>query len=103
VALIAEGFVAKEAFEELVSALAENPGASARELAERLGITRVSREEASGIIERILRENLETLRAKGPKAFNVAMGLAMRELRGKVEGRVVAEIVREKLEKLLKP
>ena len=101
VSLIAEGRVAKEAFDKLVAEIAKNPQARVEDLVEKLGLARISVEEASRVVERILRENLDTLRARGPKAFNIAMGLAMKELRGKIEGKTVAKLVREKLEELL--
>ncbi|MEB3859828.1 MAG: Glu-tRNA(Gln) amidotransferase subunit GatE [Desulfurococcales archaeon] len=103
ISLIAEGSIAREAFESVVAALARNPNASVGDVVEELGVARISVEEASSIVERIIRENLDTLKSRGPKAFSVAMGLAMRELRGRIEGKIVAEIVKERLEKLLRP
>ena len=101
ISLIAEGRIAKEAFEKLVTAIAMNPQANVEDLVKDLGLGKMGVEEASSIIEKILRDNIDVLKAKGSKAFNIAMGLAMKELRGKIEGRTVARLVREKLEELL--
>ena len=101
VRLLAEGRVAKEAVEEILKLLAKEPGLTAREAAEKLGLTRVSREEAEKIVESIIRENLEEVKRRGERAYGLLMGKAMAVLRGRIEGRVVAEIVREKLREAL--
>lgn len=101
VALIAEGKVAKEAAEDILKLLAKEPGLSAREAAEKLGLTRVSREEAEKIIEKIIKDNMEAIKARGEKAYGLLMGRAMAILRGRIEGKVVAEIVRKKLQEVI--
>ncbi len=101
VALIAEGKVAKEAAEDILKLLAKEPGLSAKEAAEKLGLTRVSREEAEKIIEKIIEDNMEAIKARGEKAYGLLMGRAMAILRGRIEGKVVAEIVRKKLQEVL--
>jgi len=56
-------------------------------------------------IRRIIREKIEQYRSevlkRGPRAFSFLMGKIMQELRGRVSGKVVAEILREELSKSL--
>jgi len=97
--MLAEGRIAKEAVEEILKYLAEHPGDSPEKAAEKLGLAAVSREEAEKIIENIIRENMEIVQKRGMKAMGLIMGRAMAVLRGRIDGKIVAEIVREKLRK----
>jgi hypothetical protein len=54
----------------------------------------MSREEAEGIIRRIVAETGAT----SAKDIGKVMPLAMKELKGKIEGKIVQEIVKQKLE-----
>ncbi|MEM1982269.1 MAG: Glu-tRNA(Gln) amidotransferase subunit GatE [Sulfolobales archaeon] len=58
-------------------------------------------DEVIKIISRIIELNRQELMMKKEKAFNIVMGLAMKELRGKVDGKVVADLVRTLLNELL--
>ncbi len=55
--------------------------------------TQMSREEASEVIERIATE----LGATGAKDFGRVMPLAMKELKGKIDGKIVQELVKARL------
>jgi len=101
VRLLAEGMIAKEAVEELLKYLAENPGVPPEKAAEKLGLTSVSREEAERIVEEIIRQNMEQVRQRGMRAMGLIMGRAMARLRGRIDGKIVAEIVRWKLQEAL--
>ncbi|GAB6147961.1 Glu-tRNA(Gln) amidotransferase subunit GatE [Stetteria hydrogenophila] len=101
VELIAEGAVAKEAAEDILKLLAEEPGLTAREAAERLGLTRVTPEEAERIIEKIIEENMDKVRERGERAYGLLMGRAMAVLRGRIDGKTVSDIVKRKLSEAL--
>ncbi len=102
VGMIAKGEVAKEAAEEILKRAAENPGKTARIIAEELGLGRVTREEAERIVEEIIRENMDKVVERGERARGLIMGRAMARLRGRIEGRIVAQIVEEKLREALR-
>lgn len=53
----------------------------------------MTREEAEAIVIRIVSET----GAAGPQDFSKVMPLAMKELKGKIDGKVVQEIVRQKI------
>ncbi|RLG87874.1 MAG: hypothetical protein DRO15_04080, partial [Thermoprotei archaeon] len=53
------------------------------------------------IIEGIIIENANVIKARGERAFGLVMGKAMSKLRGRVDGKVVAEVVRKKLKEFL--
>lgn len=99
--LVAEKKIAKEALEELVKEAYRRRVYDAEKLAEELGLTKVSRGEAEDIVEAVIRENIDVVRERGMKAMGLLMGRAMAKLRGRIDGRIVAEIVRSKLSKIL--
>ena len=54
------------------------------------------------IITRLLNEKIKFVHERGMDAFKPLMGLVMKEARGKVDGRIVSEKLKNKLEKILK-
>ncbi len=95
--MLAEGTIAKEAVEEILKYIANNPGIQPRKAAETLGLTSLSIEEAERIIDEIIQQNLNIVKEKGSKAMGLIMGRAMAKLRGRIDGKIVAEIVKSKI------
>ncbi|CAB49613.1 Archaeal Glu-tRNAGln amidotransferase subunit E [Pyrococcus abyssi GE5] len=98
--LYLEGKIAKEAFEEIFKELARNPSKSAREVAEEKGLTLLSEEEVTRIIEEVIQQNIEVVKAKGMGAMGLIMGRVMAKVRGKADGKLVSQIVRRKLQEI---
>ncbi|QKQ99362.1 Glu-tRNA(Gln) amidotransferase subunit GatE [Metallosphaera tengchongensis] len=57
--------------------------------------SKISDDELIKIIENIINENKEEIRAKGDKAFGYLMGKVMERVRGKAEGKRVAELIKQ--------
>ncbi|HEX9614134.1 MAG TPA: GatB/YqeY domain-containing protein [Bacteroidota bacterium] len=55
--------------------------------------SQLSREEAAAEIQKIIQQT----GASSPKEFGKVMGVAMKELKGKIDGKTVQEIVKQKL------
>ncbi|MGC9112608.1 Glu-tRNA(Gln) amidotransferase subunit GatE [Acidilobus sp.] len=98
--LLAEGKIAKEAIEPILTKMSEDPKITAEEAAKQLGLIGVSREEAEAVIDKIIAENMELIKQRGEASFSTLMGKAMEVLRGKVDGKTVSEILRSKLRQL---
>lgn len=98
--LLADGKIAKEAIPEILKYLAENPSMKPIEAAEKLGLTTISVEELEEIIDEEIRKNLERIRERPNKAFSIIMGSVMSRVRGRIDGKTVAEHVRRKLNTL---
>jgi len=98
---VARGVIAKEAIPELLSALARNPGRSIDELVKELGLGTISLSELDKLIEDAINRNREKIEAKRDKAFQIVMGEVMRVVRGKIDGSIVAERVKMKLNNLI--
>jgi Glu-tRNA(Gln) amidotransferase subunit E-like FAD-binding protein len=63
-----------------------------------LGLKMLSKEEIEKIVDKIIEANRETIEKRGKEAFNLIVGLVMKEARGKAKPENVVEIVRKKLE-----
>ncbi|RLG45810.1 MAG: Glu-tRNA(Gln) amidotransferase GatDE subunit E [Thermoproteota archaeon] len=95
---VSEGIIGKEAVPNLLVTVAENPKVNIRRYAEQLKITEG---ELENIIRRIIRENYEKIsQMEFKKAFNTLMGLVMKEVRGRIDGKVVHDYVHSTLKEL---
>lgn len=100
--LIADGELAKEAVPEVLAALASDPTADVRELVKRLGAGGISEMEVREIIRGVIRERENFVKERQAQAAKPLMGIVMKELRGKCDGRIVNELLMEELELFLK-
>jgi glutamyl-tRNA(Gln) amidotransferase subunit E len=97
---VAEGRLAKEAIPDLLRKIAERPTDKLEEILEEMGLRVVSESEVVDVVNKVIEENIEKLKSKPGKAFNIVMSEAMRILRGRVDGSLVADIVKKKLSEL---
>lgn len=95
----AEGRVGKEAIPEMLKYLAQNPEDNVYKAIKTLGLESVSLEEVRSYVKTVVASKLREVREKGGKAFSIIMGEVMKKYRGRVDGRRVAEIVKEELKK----
>lgn len=98
---LAEGLVAKEALPDLLSYLAKNPGTSVNEAVKAMGIKAMQVHDLDALIVHVIEANKERLLSRRDKAFTIVMGEVMKTVRGKVDGKLVAERVKAKLRELL--
>ncbi len=88
---VSDGIIGKEAVPDLLAAVVKVPEVNIRRYAERLKITE---KELENIIRRIIQENYEKIsQMEFKKAFNTLMGLVMKEVRGRIDGKVVHDYV----------
>lgn len=92
--------IAKEAFEEIFKELALHPEKSAFQVAEEKRLTLLSPEEVEKIIDEIIHQNIDVIKAKGMGAMGMIMGRVMAKLRGKADGKLVSQLVRKKIQEL---
>jgi glutamyl-tRNA(Gln) amidotransferase subunit E len=101
-ALVAEQKLAKEAIPEVIKALSRTPERSCEEILAELGLKGFSEADVRGLVRRVIKERAEFVRERGEGAAKPLMGVLMKELRGRVEGRVVMKILEEELRGYLK-
>ncbi len=98
-ALLADGDLAKEGVPELLSALAEDPDLSAAEAAEREGLGSAGEDEVREAVREVVERNESQVREEGMGSFSALMGECMGALRGKADGDVVSDVLREEIQK----
>ena len=96
--LVSEGELAKEGVEEVLEELAENPGMSAKEAVEAAGLAGVDKAAVREAVKDVIERNEDQVEAEGMGAFSGLMGEAMGALRGKADGEIVSEVLREEIQ-----
>ncbi len=98
---LSDGKIAKEGIVEVLKGFCEYPNKNIDEILEIKGLKGLSKEEVEKIIEEIIKEHLNVVREKGEKAYGFLMGRCMAKLRGKADGKLVNDILREKLKEFI--
>lgn len=94
--MVADDEVAKEGVPELLRGIAE--GDEPEDVAEELGLDAAAREEVEKVVDGILEERADYIEEEGMGAMGGLMGAVMEEMRGKADGELVSDVLREKLQ-----
>ncbi|MEM0052393.1 MAG: Glu-tRNA(Gln) amidotransferase subunit GatE [Sulfolobales archaeon] len=86
------GEISKDGVIQILKEYALDPRKPIEELIKKY--SKVDVNEVIKIVSKIIESNREELIKRKDKAFNIVMGLAMKELRYRVDGRIVADVVR---------
>jgi len=98
VVLVDEGEVPNEGMEDLLTALAENPDLTAAEAVEAENLGGVDESEVRKAVAEVVERNADQVEQEGMGAFSGLMGEAMGALRGKADGDLVSEVLREEIQ-----
>ena len=98
-ALVRDDDIAKEGIGEVLAVLAEHPGMDARTAAEEAGLAGVDEEEVRATVAEVVERNADQVDQQGMGAFSALMGECMGALRGKADGEVVSDLLREEIGK----
>jgi len=98
--LIANGRIAKEGAEEVLKEFCVNPNADVEDILAKIR----AGEDLDSFISKLVNGKVDLIKERGEKAFKPLMGLVMKEFRGKIDGKVVAEklmkAIKEKIAEL---
>ncbi len=97
--LVEDGDLAKEGVPEVLTALAERPDLTAAAAVEEAGLSGVSEAAVREAVVAVVERNADQVEAEGMGAFSGLMGEAMGALRGKADGEVVSDVLREEIGK----
>ena len=97
--LVEDGGLAKEGVPEVLMTLAEHPELSAAEAVDEAGLSGVSEAAVRDAVVDVVERNADQIAAEGMAAFSGLMGEAMGALRGKADGEVVSDVLREEIGK----
>ena len=95
--LVEAGDLAKEGIGEVLTVLAERPDLSAEAAVEEAGLSGVDEAEVREAVVEVVERNADQVDAEGMGAFSALMGECMGALRGKADGEVVSDVLREEI------
>jgi glutamyl-tRNA(Gln) amidotransferase subunit E len=98
IGLVDAGEVPQEGLEDLLSALAANPSWTAAEAVEREDLGGVAEDDVREAVVEVVERNAEQVAEEGMGAFSALMGECMGALRGKADGDLVSEVLREEIQ-----
>jgi glutamyl-tRNA(Gln) amidotransferase subunit E len=99
--LVGKGEIAKEAIPPMIAAVSKNPEIPIAELVKGVGMGSFDEDGLRNLIRKILKEREDFIKEKGALATKPLMGLVMKEVRGKVDGKLVNQLLNEELDKFL--
>jgi glutamyl-tRNA(Gln) amidotransferase subunit E len=97
--MVRDGDLPKEGVGDLLTALAEDPELTASEAAEREDLGGVDEREVREAVVEVVERNADQVDEEGMAAFSGLMGECMGALRGKADGDVVSDVLREEIQK----
>jgi glutamyl-tRNA(Gln) amidotransferase subunit E len=95
---VEDGEVAKEAIPELLAAI--TGGATVNDAIAQVAPP-ISKEELRALIRSILEDRSEFVKERGMGALGPVMGVVMKEVRGRVDGKVIADLLKSEIGKML--
>lgn len=95
------GEIAKEAVPEVLRGLAARPEKKPAEISAELGLKGLDEKEIRKVIKGIIDKKADFVKENGMRSAKPLMGLVMKEVRGKVDGKLVNQLLNEELERVL--
>jgi len=95
--MLKKGEITKESLRDILIYASKNPDLDIEIVVKQLDIKTMSVDRAKAIINEIVKKNKHVLKMNRPE--NVLMGIVMKELRGKVPGKLVMDIIKEIIER----
>ena len=99
--LLESGKIAKESIEMIYENMMAGKSNSIEEAIKNASIETVNQEKLEQILEKIVQNNKDMIENQKERAMGPLMGIAMKELRGKISGEMVNTILLEKIKKIL--
>ncbi|WP_222919013.1 Glu-tRNA(Gln) amidotransferase subunit GatE [Natrinema sp. SYSU A 869] len=97
--MVEAGDLPNEGVPDLLTVLAEEPDRAAEEAAEDAGLGGADEDEVREAIAEVVERNEGQVEEEGMQAFSGLMGECMGALRGKADGDLVSEVLREEIQK----
>jgi glutamyl-tRNA(Gln) amidotransferase subunit E len=96
--LIVSGGVAKEAIPALLIGIAQHPKTDVEDSAKNMGLGQKRIEDIERYVENIIDQRIDFVKEQGIGAVGPLMGEVMKEFRGSVSGKILSNILKEKIE-----
>jgi glutamyl-tRNA(Gln) amidotransferase subunit E len=98
---VKSGEISSEAIPEILTYLANNPSTPIQDVMSKTGLGKIEAEDIEKIIRTIVEDRLDFVQERGEAAVGGLMGVAMKELRGKADGKVVKELLTSEVKRVL--
>jgi glutamyl-tRNA(Gln) amidotransferase subunit E len=100
-AAISSQEIAKEAIQDLLTALAKEPDLTTEESISKLGLSTFDPEDIENFIKKVVREKEAFIKEKGPTALGPLMGIVMKEYRGTIDGKILSQMLKKELDSFI--
>ncbi len=97
--LVEDGEATQESVPDIIAYLAEDPDASVAEAIDSLDVGVVDREDVRDTVAEIVEDHEEQVAEEGMGAFSALMGECMGALRGRADGELVSDLLREEIQR----
>ena len=98
---LSEDRYAKEAVPNILKCLAQNSKMTLENAIKSCGLGSTDTKEMEEIIRKIVSERMEFVKQRGLESLGPLMGIVMKELRGKADGKTINEILKKEIEKVI--
>ncbi|MHA1577937.1 MAG: Glu-tRNA(Gln) amidotransferase subunit GatE, partial [Candidatus Thorarchaeota archaeon] len=98
---ISDKKITTDAITGILTYIAKNPQSDTNQALESTGLGLVDSSDIENIVQRIIEERIDFVREQGEKSIGGLMGIAMKELRGKADGKIVKNLITVKVNKIL--
>jgi glutamyl-tRNA(Gln) amidotransferase subunit E len=95
------GNLSAQAIPEVLTYLAKNPSSDTIKAIEATDLGIVDQSEVEHLIKKIVEERVDFIREQGERAVGGLMGVAMKELRGKADGKTVKDLLTKEVNRIL--
>lgn len=94
---LAEGKIAKESLEIIFESVMNKTASSLEDAIEKNAMTAIDDGELNEILDKLVSDNIGVIEQQGSRSIGPLMGLAMKDLRGKVDGQRINKLLETKI------
>ncbi len=94
---LAEGKIAKESLEIIFETMMNGKAKSIEEAIEKNAISGIDDKELNSLLDKLVSSNIKIIEEQGIRSIGPLMGLAMKDLRGKVDGQKINQLLESKI------
>lgn len=96
-----DGRYSKEAIPDILRCMIKNPDYTLEKAIESCGLVAADTKKIEEIARKVVSERIDFVKQRGLDSIGPLMGIVMKELRGKVDGKTINEILRKEIEKVI--
>ena len=100
--LLDAGKIAKESLEMIFENIMSGKASTTEEAMKNTSLETMEQSELEDILRKIIEDNKEMIKSQKERSMGPLMGIAMKELRGKVSGEVINSLLQQKITNFLK-